>query len=111
MYAPDLIAIHSNFRSYIHSDYIMSVAPRILPTARVMSFMDESVLSPVEWLPLYLKVSGQEAPKRTSGPDSTKQYQKSFFLALEDRFVRGSDMVLTQSTARMNAINARNRVF
>ena len=107
-FAPDLVIIQADYHYFLHTDFIMGVVPRLLPGARIMSFLDESVLSPVEWLPQYLRVSNDKPPERTAGPDSIKLYQKLVLKILEDRIARGSDMVLTETSARMDTLNGRN---
>ena len=85
----------------------MTILPRILPDTRVISFLDERVQSPVEWLPTYLKLSGQLPPRRTSGSDTAREFQKSFLDAMADRFVQGSDVVVCETVAKKDVINGK----
>lgn len=107
-FAPDLVIMHANYRNFLHSDYIMDVTPRMLPNSRIMTFLDESLMSPIEWLPRYLAVSNATAPDRDEGPDTVMEYQKSIMTILEDKLVKGSDMALTETKARVGIINGRN---
>ena len=67
------------------------------------------VMSPIEWYPLNVKLSGRRMPQRKSS-DAVREYQKLYMEHVEDKLIQRSDLVIFNSKEKLDVVALRNKL-
>jgi len=93
----DFVVLFFSFLDVHNFDFIISNIRRENPAAKVITVLDEPHLSPIEWLPLYYRVTGKSKKPENL---SVKEFQQQIFATLDKKYVDQSDMVLLNSIGK-----------
>ena len=98
---PDIVLLFFSFYDVYYFDFILNELRRVLPATKVITALDEPNLSPIEWLPLYYRISGG---RHKSENTTAKQFQQQVFDLLDKRYIELSDTVLLNSIGKFRLL-------
>jgi len=103
--SPDLIIFYYSSFNHFHYKFIAQNVKSFSPRAKLIVFLEESILTPIEWLPIYIKLI--ERPKNST-KKSIRKFQKMISKENELYFLKTADVIFLNSNQKREILSFSN---